>query len=117
MFQKRLNLRTFQKVMLRSRRMIKLGIDDFIKERTELILWIASIITGMYIFGEGNILSYDTSKYKFVVVGLVVLNLYISIKLYKALMAEKLKGPEIRYVEKPKEGQPFDKPFNFEVRR
>ena len=99
-----------------------MGIDDFIKEKTELILWISSIALGLFIFREGSILSYDVKKYKFVVVGLVGLNLYIAVKLYKALMAEKTKEPEIRYVEKPQTGQPytkqpFDRPFDFEVRR
>ena len=96
-----------------------MGIEDFIKEYTTLILWISSIATGLYIFGDGKVLSWDIKQYamgKYIMIGLIILNLYIAIKLYKALIAEKAKEPKVIYKEAPKNQVQESKPFDFRAK-
>lgn len=94
-----------------------MDIDNFIKEKSEIIMWILHIFIFLYLYGDGTVFSKNVNE-MFIYVALGA-SLYIYIKMHKALVAEQTKPPKVEYIKPPvpstlPQGKPFD--FDTEVK-
>lgn len=81
-----------------------MGIEDTVKQNSTIIVWVANIIIGLYVYGQGKILSYDTSE--IVVYAAIGASLWVYNMMHKDLLKEISKTPEVKEVKQPQYGVP-----------